>query len=69
MPKLVDEMLDLFKQLSGKGLTLLLVEQNVEPALLISDRAYILDQGPVVHTESAAALSGNLEIQARYCSV
>lgn len=69
MPKLVDEMFDIFKQLSRNGLTILLVEQNVERALSISDRAYIIDQGVVVHSESAAGLLANPEIQERYCSV
>lgn len=69
MPKLVDEMFDIFEKLAKAGLTILLVEQNVERALSISDRAYIMDQGVVVHSESAAGLLAKPEIQERYCSV
>lgn len=69
MPKLVDEMFEIFRKLAGAGLTILLVEQNVERALSISDRAYILDQGAVVHAETAANLLANPEIQERYCSI
>ena len=69
MPLLVVEMFDLFKRMKSQGITLLLVEQNVEMALQISDRAYIIDQGQIVHTDSAEALLADREIQERYCAV
>ena len=50
-------------------MTLLLVEQNVEWALRLADRAVIIDQGEVVHESSAAALLADKEIQERYCAV
>jgi branched-chain amino acid transport system ATP-binding protein len=69
MPLLVHEMFELFARMKRQGTTLLLVEQNVERALQISDRAYILDQGVVVHQGDAAALLADREIQERYCAV
>ena len=69
MPVLVDEMFELFARMKKEGTTILLVEQNVERALSISDRAYILDQGRIVHQGSAAALLADQEIQNRYCAV
>jgi branched-chain amino acid transport system ATP-binding protein len=69
MPILVDEMFELFGQLKKQGKTILLVEQNVEVALSISDRAYIVDQGEIVHADSAAALLGDPAMQERYCAV
>ena len=69
MPILVDEMFDLFARMKKSGATILLVEQNVELALNISDRAYILDQGRIVHHDTAAALLSDAAIQARYCAV
>jgi branched-chain amino acid transport system ATP-binding protein len=42
MPVLVDEMFELFRTMKAQGITVLLVEQNVELAL---DIAYVLDQG------------------------
>ena len=69
MPILVDEMFDLFLRLKQRGTTILLVEQNVERALSISDRAYILDQGEIVHTGTAEALLADTDIQERYCAV
>jgi branched-chain amino acid transport system ATP-binding protein len=69
MPLLVHEMFDLFLRMKRAGTTILLVEQNVERALQISDRAYILDQGAIVHEGSAAELLANPDIQERYCAV
>ena len=69
MPLLVHEMFQLFARMRSQGTTLLLVEQNVERALSISDRAYILDQGHIVHEGKAADLLADTEIQNRYCAV
>ncbi|WP_194723770.1 ABC transporter ATP-binding protein [Noviherbaspirillum malthae] len=69
MPVLVDEMFELFLKLKQTGKTILLVEQNVEAALRIADRAYIIDQGSVVHGDTAAKLLADPEIQERYCAV
>jgi branched-chain amino acid transport system ATP-binding protein len=69
MPLLVHEMFELFKRLKQQGTTILLVEQNVERALQISDRAYILDQGAIVHQGDAQAMLDDREIQERYCAV
>jgi branched-chain amino acid transport system ATP-binding protein len=69
MPLLVHEMFTLFQRLREQGTTILLVEQNVERALQISDRAYILDQGRIVHEGDAQALLADRDIQERYCAV
>ena len=69
MPVLVDEMFELFARMKASGITLLLVEQNVARALAVSDRAYILDQGLIVHEGTAQALLANEEIQNKYCAV
>ncbi len=69
MPILVDEMFELFARMKQTGTTILLVEQNVERALSISDRAYILDQGRIVHAGRADALLADAAIQEKYCAV
>ncbi len=69
MPILVEEMGQLFRRLRAEGVTLLLVEQNVEWALNLADRAVIIDQGEVVYESDAAALAANQDIQERYCAV
>ena len=69
MPLLVDEMFELFARMKQQGTTILLVEQNVERALKISDRAYILEQGKIVYQGTGAALLADGEIQEKYCAV
>ena len=69
MPLLVDEMFHLFARMKQAGTTILLVEQNVERALRVSDRAYILDQGEVVHAGTGSELLADTAIQERYCAV
>lgn len=69
MPVLVDEMFELFAKLKQQGLTILLVEQNVQQALKISDRAYILDQGEIVFHDTAQNLLNNDEVQQKYCAI
>ncbi len=69
MPILVDEMFELFAAMRSRGTTILLVEQNVERALKLSDRAYIVDQGRIVHHGTAAALLADTEVQEKYCAV
>ncbi len=69
MPVLVDEMMALFAAMRDAGTTLLLVEQNVELALGIADRAYIMDGGAIVHEAPAAALLADEAVKEQYCSV
>ena len=69
MPLLVDEMFELFARMKQQGTTILLVEQNVERALKISDRDYILEQGKIVYQGTGTALLADAEIQEKYCAV
>lgn len=69
MPVLVEEMGDLFRRLRDDGMSMLLVEQNVEWALNLADRAVILDQGEIVYAAGAADLRNDRVIQERYCAV
>ncbi len=48
MPKLVSGIFDIIREIGQKGVTVLLVEQNVFEALQISDRAYVLQTGQIV---------------------
>ena len=69
MPVLVDEMFALFAAMRDAGTTLLLVEQNVELALAIADRAYVMESGTIVTERSAAALLQDPAIRDQYCAV
>ena len=56
MPKLVSEIFTIVREIRQKGVTVLLVEQNVFEALEISDRAYVLQTGRIVLEGSGAEL-------------
>ncbi len=65
-PLFVTTVLDSVKALKEAGLTILLVEQNVQHALEISDRGYILENGRVVHEGRAADLLRDDEVREAY---
>ena len=48
MPRLVSEIVERIHEIRERGVTVLLVEQNVFEALNLSDRAYVLQSGRVV---------------------
>jgi len=56
-PLVVKQVFAALQQVSRDGLTILLVEQNARMALGATDRAYVLDQGLIVHEGSSKALS------------
>jgi branched-chain amino acid transport system ATP-binding protein len=55
-PVVVDQIFATLADLRAAGLTLLLVEQNVQQALELADRAYVLESGRLVRAGAAAAL-------------
>lgn len=55
-PLLVDEVLDTVRRLKEQGITILLVEQNVQEALEIAHRGYVIQTGRVVHEGAATEL-------------
>ena len=65
-PLFVTTVLDTVKALNGKGLTILLVEQNVQHALEISDRGYILENGRIATEGTAAELMGDDHVKEAY---
>lgn len=65
-PVLVQIVVEIIEKLSEKGHSILLVEQNANLALKISDRAYVLETGNIVLEDSAESLLGNDEIRKAY---
>ena len=66
-PMMVHQVFALVRELAGKkGLTVVLVEQNVGEALDVSDRAFVLDHGSIVRSGASAELAGDPAIQAAY---
>jgi branched-chain amino acid transport system ATP-binding protein len=68
-PVVVDAVMASVQALRGEGLAILLVEQNVEIALEVADRAAIIDQGAIVFDGSASELRARSDLQSTYLGV
>ena len=67
MPRLVDQVFELLKQLNREeGLTILLVEQNALASLRISHRAYVLETGSIVLNGEAGELLKDERVREAY---
>ena len=65
-PILVDEIFEIIKAFHESGTTILLVEQNANKSLAISDRAYVLENGKVILTGTGRELMQSEEIKKAY---
>ena len=65
-PILVDQIFEIIKELNAAGTTILLVEQNANKALEISDRAYVLETGSVTLSGTGKELANSPEVQKAY---
>lgn len=65
-PRVVGEIFDALTELTDTGLSLLLVEQNVELSLRFVDYGYVLQQGRITVAGSAAELAGDPQLRAAY---
>jgi branched-chain amino acid transport system ATP-binding protein len=68
-PTLVREIFRIVKELHGRGLTILLVEQNVRQALQVADVAFVLENGRVVMSGSGLELISNPKVKEAYLGV
>lgn len=57
------------KALHARGVTILLVEQNVNTTLHLVDRAYVLEQGKIVLEGTGQELLGNRHVQEAYLGI
>jgi branched-chain amino acid transport system ATP-binding protein len=62
-PAIINNMIDAFAQLKAKGVTILLVEQNINFAKRLGDTVAVMDNGVVVHAGSMKDLAANEELQ------
>ena len=65
-PVLVLQLFEVLRELKNLGITLLLVEQNVQMALAVSDYAYVLAQGKVEMEGASRELARNPHVRAAY---
>ena len=68
-PMVVELVVDMLRELKSEGVSMLLVEQNLQMALDLAERVYILDQGEVVYNGSAQELKNNDQLTASYLGV
>jgi len=65
-PILVERIYETIAQINKQGTTILLVEQNANFALDVSQRGYVLETGKVVMSDESASLRTNPEVQKAY---
>ena len=68
-PLIVERMAVTIEELKREGLSILLSEQNLHFAGLVSDRVYVLEKGHVAWSGTMAELSSNVEIQRQHLTV
>ncbi|QKO22143.1 ABC transporter ATP-binding protein [Rhodoferax sp. BAB1] len=62
-PVMIANMIAAFQQLKASGVTILLVEQNINFAKQLGDSVAVMDNGRVVHAGTMQALAGDEELQ------
>jgi len=68
-PALVDQIFELITNLHQRGVTILLVEQNVERSLEIVDRAYLMNTGLIESQGTSEQLRTHADIEGIYMGV
>ena len=65
-PAFVDQVFDIIQEINRQGTTILVVEQNAAVALSIAHRGYVLQNGRIVTSGSAAALLEAEDVRRAY---
>jgi|SRR5699024_11268880 len=68
-PLLTEQVFSIIKEIRKNGISILLVEQNVEQALSFSDRGYVLENGAIVMEGDAEDLLGDKELRKAYLGI
>jgi len=68
-PIVVLQLLEVLREANREGITLLLVEQDVEAALSLASRGYVLEAGEVRLMGASSELLGNSEVRRAYLGV
>jgi branched-chain amino acid transport system ATP-binding protein len=68
-PMIVQEIIEVLRNLKREGLAILLVEQNLRTALAVADRHHVMNKGEICFTGSSAELEGNDVVLREYLSV
>jgi branched-chain amino acid transport system ATP-binding protein len=68
-PVIVEQMAHMILELKAQGVSILLSEQNMHFAELVSDRAYVLEKGQIRYQASMAELAANEDVRRAYLSM
>ena len=68
-PVIVEQMVQMIVALKRQGVSILLCEQNMHFAELVSDRAYVLEKGQIRHQSTMAELAANDGVRRAYLSI
>ena len=68
-PVIVRDLVETCRKLASEGLTLMLVEQNIAATLALAQRAYIINNGHIVHEGPTREIRENPEVLKRYLGV
>lgn len=68
-PVIVEQMVQMILEMKEAGVSILLSEQNIHFAELVSDRAYVLEKGQIRYQGTMAELAANDEVRRAYLSV
>jgi branched-chain amino acid transport system ATP-binding protein len=68
-PMIVDLVIGMLLKLKNEGMSIILVEQNLQMALDVADRVYILDQGQVVFDGKCSELKNDKELTVSFLGV
>jgi branched-chain amino acid transport system ATP-binding protein len=68
-PLIVRELVKVCHELAAAGLTIVLVEQNLAATLALAHRAYIINNGHVVHEGPAAEIKADPQVLQRWLGV
>ena len=68
-PIIVEQMAQMILALKSEGVSILLSEQNLHFAALVSDRAYVLEKGQIRYQGRMAELAANADVRRAYLSM
>ena len=68
-PKVVEDVMKTIVRLKGEGIAVLVVEQNVQSALAVADRIYVMNAGIIVHHGPAEQLRADPALRRRLLGV
>ena len=68
-PRIVEDIMAVIEEIREEGIAILIVEQNSSLALSIAHRAYVIEDGRIVHESAATALEADADLKHRLLAV